>query len=57
MLLVLADNYREGQEYLVAHADRQYEGYNFGVLLVQDSVQAIIKCTDLGISYDYDPRI
>lgn len=57
MLLVLADNYREGQEYLVAHADRQYEGYNFGVLLVQDSVQAITKCTDLGISYDYDPRI
>lgn len=57
MLLVLANNYKEGQEYPLAHVSQVQDGYNLGIMLVEDSVQAIIKCANLGASYDYDSRI
>ena len=56
MLLVLANNYKEGQEYPLAHVNQSQEGYNLGIILVQDSVPAIIKCVNLGVAYDYDAR-
>lgn len=57
MLLVLANNYKDGQEYQFAHIDQVYDGYNLGIILVKDSIQAKLKCVDLGTAYDYDSRI
>lgn len=57
MLFVLANNYEEGQEYPLAHISQAQAGYNLGIILVEDSMQAILKCVNLGIAYDYDMRI
>ena len=57
MLFILANNYKEGQEYPLAHISQAQAGYNLGIILVEDSMQAILKCVNLGIAYDYDMRI
>lgn len=37
MLLVWADNYKEGREYELAHIGKSEQGYNLGVILTRDS--------------------
>lgn len=56
MLLVWADNCKEGDEYLLSHLDKLEEGYNLGILLMHDSIFTKLKCHDLGIANDYDLR-
>lgn len=57
MLLVLANNYQEGAEYLLAHREQVEYQYNLGVMLTSDSIQTKLKCANLGNVYDYDERI
>jgi hypothetical protein len=54
MLLILADNYAEGKEYLIAKEKASYEGYNLGIVLTQESPKATLCCKNLGCVYDYD---
>jgi hypothetical protein len=54
MLLILADNYVEGKEYLIAKEKETFEGYNLGIILTQESKKGILGCNDLGCVYDYD---
>lgn len=57
MLLVWADNYREGDEYVLPHIDRTACGYNLGVILSHNNIPVKFKCGDLGTTGDYDSRI
>lgn len=57
MLLVWANNAKEGDEYLISRIDESICGYNLGVVLTKDSVSTIFKCHDLGNAYDYDSRL
>ena len=57
MLLVWADNYREGDEYTLPHIDRTVCGYNLGVILGHNNIPVKFKCGDLGTTGDYDSRI
>ena len=57
MLLVWADNCREGDEYLLPHMDKSDCGYNLGIILTRDSISSKFKCHDLGSTYDYDSTI
>ena len=57
MLLVWANNYKEGDEYMLPHLDELNCGYNLGIILAHDSILTKFKCHDLGTAYDYDSRI
>ncbi len=57
MLLIWANNYREGDRYILPHAGRLNCGYNLGIILAHNSILARFKCNDLGTAYDYDLRI
>lgn len=57
MLLVWANNCREGDEYILPHIQKGIPGYNLGLILTHDSVATKFKCQDLGTAYDYDSRI
>lgn len=56
MLLVWADNYKEGNEYDLPHIDKSEQGYNLGIILTYDSIPSKFKAHDLGVVNDYDPR-
>lgn len=56
MLLVWADNYREGREYVLPQIDNPKQGYNLGILLTRDSISCKFKAHDLGVANDYDSR-
>ncbi len=57
MLLVLANNYKEGEQYLLPHIDKADCGYNLGIVLAHNSISTRFTCHDLGTAYDYDSRI
>lgn len=57
MLLVWANNCREGDEYTLPHIEKSDVGHNLGIVLAHGSVEARIKCHDLGTVYDYDSRL
>ena len=56
MLLVWADNYNEGSEYVLPQIDNPKQGYNLGILLTHDSISCKLKAHDLGVANDYDSR-
>lgn len=56
MLLVWADNYKEGREYELEHIGKSEQGYNLGVILTRDSLLGRFKAHDLGVANDYDSR-
>lgn len=57
MLLVWANNYKEGEQYLLPHIDKSDCGYNLGIILAHNSIPTRFTCHDLGTAYDYDSRI
>lgn len=57
MLLVWANNYKEGDEYILPHIDKSDCGDNLGIILDHNSISTKFKCHDLGTAYDYDSRI
>ena len=57
MLLVWANNCKEGDAYLLSHMCETECGYNMGIVLTEDSIAAILKCDNLGSVSDYDSRI
>lgn len=57
MLLVWANNCREGDEYILPHVDTLENGHNLGIILAHSSASVKFKCHDLGTAYDYDSRI
>ncbi len=57
MLLVWANNYKEGDEYILPHIDKLDCGYNLGIILAHNSISTKFKGHDLGTAYDYDSRI
>lgn len=57
MLLVWANNCKEGDEYTLPHIGKSYCGHNLGIILAHSSVEARFKCHDLGTAYDYDSRL
>ena len=56
MLLVWANNYKEGDEYVLPHIDKSDCGYNLGIVLDHGSISTKFKCHDLGTTSDYDSR-
>lgn len=56
MLLVWANNCKEGDEYMLPHIARTEMGYNMGVVLTDDSILTKFKYEDLGRANKYDPR-
>lgn len=56
MLLVWADNYREGDEYVLPHIGKAEQGYNLGIILTHDSISGKFKAHGLGVANDYDSR-
>jgi len=54
MLLVLANNYENQQEYMLAHVKQKEQQYNMGILLSENSNDVILKCDYLGCVYNYD---
>lgn len=57
MLLVWANNCREGDEYMLPKNDELNYGYNLGIVLTHNSIAAKFRCHDLGTAYDYDSTI
>lgn len=57
MLLVWANNYKEGDEYILPHIDKLNCGDNLGIILDHGSISTKFKGHDLGTAYDYDSRI
>ena len=57
MLLVWANNYKEGEEYILPHIDKSDCGDNLGIILDHNSISTKFKGHDLGTAYDYDSRI
>lgn len=57
MLLVWANNCKEGDAYLLSHMCEPECGYNMGIVLTEDSIAAILKCDNLGSVGDYDSRL
>lgn len=57
MLLVWANNCKEGDEYELPHIDKMDCGYNLGIVLAHNNIAIKFKCGDLGTAYDYDSRI
>lgn len=55
MLLVWADNYKEGSEYELAHIGKSEQGYNLGVILTRDSLLGRFKAHYLAAN-DYVSR-
>lgn len=54
MILILANNFENEQEYAMAHVKREEQQYNMGVLLSENSNQVVLKCNYLGCVYNYD---
>lgn len=57
MLLVWADNCKEGDEYILPHIDKSDCGYNLGIILAHGSISTKFKCHYLGTANDYDSRL
>lgn len=57
MLLVWANNCKNGDEYMLPHTGKSEMGHNFGVVLTRDSIPTKFRCHDLGTAHDYDSRI
>lgn len=57
MLLVWANNYKEGDEYILPHINKLDCGYNLGIVLDHKSISTKFKCNDLGTASDYDSRL
>lgn len=57
MLLVWANNCKEGGRYMLPHVGKPDSGYNLGVILTYDSIPTRFKCQDLGSACEYDPSI
>ena len=56
MLLVWADNYETGSEYLLPRIGELGQGYNLGIILTQDSIFTKFRAHALGAAHDYDSR-
>ncbi len=56
MLLVWANNCKNGDEYLLHHASSIEKGYNLGVILTENSLLAKFRCDYLQTAYEYDVR-
>lgn len=56
MLLVLANNYSPGKEYLLANLRQEELQYNMGLIFAKGSPDVVVRCGDLGCVYDYDPN-
>ena len=56
MLLVWANNCKEGDEYELPHIDKSDCGYNLGIVLAHNNIAVKFKCGDLGTAHDYDSR-
>lgn len=57
MLLVWANNCRNGDEYLLHHSGKSEEGYNLGIILTEDSISTKFKCNYLRTAYEYDNKL
>ncbi len=55
MLLNWADNI-DKKEYPLVKMKSKEKGYDFGILLTEDSVKTSFQCADLGSAYDYGFR-
>ena len=55
MLIILANNFFSGCEYLLANLNQDILQYNMGILFSKESPEVIIKCKELGCVYDYAP--
>lgn len=56
MLLVWANNYKEGVEYTLPHIDKTDYGDNLGIILAYDNISVKFKCCNLGTVHDYDEK-
>ncbi len=56
MLLVWANNCKEGDEYILPQIDKLDGGYNLGIILAHSSISTKFKCHDLGTAHGYDSR-
>lgn len=56
MLIILANNFFSGCEYLLANLNQDILQYNMGIIFSKESPEVIIKCKDLGCVYDYAPN-
>lgn len=56
MMLILANNFENEQEYMIAHMKKNKQQYNMGILLSENSNQVIFKCEHLGSVYNYNPN-
>lgn len=56
MLMILADNFFDGCEYLLANLNQDTLQYNMGILFSKESSEVVIKCRELGCVYDYAPN-
>ena len=55
MLMILANNFYPGCEYLLANLKQSILQYNMGIIFSKESPDVIIKCKELGCVYDYVP--
>lgn len=56
MLMILANNFSFGCEYLLANLKQCILQYNLGIIFSKESPEVIIKCKELGCVYDYAPN-
>lgn len=56
MILILANNFESGQEYMIAHVKKNKQQYNMGILLSENSNQVVFKCGFLGSIFNYSPN-
>lgn len=56
MLMILANNFFAGCEYLLANLNQETFQYNMGIIFSKESPEVVIKCKELGCVYDYAPN-
>ena len=56
MLMILANNFFTGYEYLLANLNQDTLQYNMGIIFSKESPEVVIKCKELGCVYDYAPN-
>lgn len=55
MLMILANNFSFGYEYLLANLKQSIPQYNMGIIFSKESPEVMIKCKELGCVYDHAP--
>lgn len=56
MLLIWANNCKNGDEYLLYHTNSMEKGYNLGIILTENSLLTKFRCDYLQTVYEYDDK-